>query len=49
MTKVRIFILMICCFPLWGGIVSADDFNPDNPAEPAYVLTKRGVGYYFAE
>ena len=21
----------------------------DNPAEPAYVLTKRGVGYYFAE
>ena len=21
----------------------------DNPAEPAYVMTKRGVGYYFAE
>ena len=38
MTKVKLFILMICCFPLWGGNVSADDdFNPPNPEEPAAV------------
>lgn len=30
--------MLICCFSLWGGNLSADDdFNPPSPAEPAVI------------
>ena len=37
--KSRIWLLLICCLPLWGGSLSAlatpdDEFNPENPADP---------------
>ena len=36
--KQRIVLMLICCFSLWGGNLSADDdFNPPNPEEPATI------------
>ena len=34
----RVLMTLICCFPLWGGNLSADDdFNPTNPQEPGVI------------
>ena len=42
MKKRTIILMLICCFSLWGGGISAfsqsnDDFNPDNPDEPSSI------------
>jgi len=42
MKRHSLILMLICCFSLWGGGISAfsqsdDDFNPDSPDEPSSI------------